>query len=612
MKKHSLSFVLVCVFWFFGTTPVLGASAESLDRIVSQIDSMFPPLEGVVVSVDRKILTLDLKQGQPIKQGDRLELIRFGRDIIHPVSKKKIGRKETDLGEVEIIEVRQNFSLAKLMDPTTLARASDGVRSPFNELTFVVATPRIETKKKTSDRDLLRIQLEEKLASHPRFQVPSFELDLWLLENNLSVQGLLTPKHLDQLSDQVKADYLLVSSVGSIKKKLVISYKLYSARTGRLEKQARILSEQLPGQRAKLASPRENQVQRSFLPPKEGLVKYVGKQEFLFKIVDLDVGDINGDGREELVVITPNRVIIYDYKNNRLKRVAQFKAENRNHTFLAVDVGDINKNGRDEIFVADHLGNDLSSFVLEAHRGKKKLQKIWDDVRLYFRIIRPFGRKPVLLTQAPGYNDPFHGPISKMEFRKDRYLPAKKLNLPTIYGTEFILYGLTLADINEDGKNEIVMLDKDGYLRVYSASGRVLVQSNESYGRDPRLIEVGVSEDAAGIVRVGDPVQYRGRLSFIRQGAKRYLVLPKIESAAGSLLPGVVVDPNSRMAFLNLTREGFEKSVEMRKQKGYLAGYGILKAQKNSPESLHMATVVEKRGFGGKTLSTIYTYLWQK
>ena len=201
MKKHSLSFVLVCVFWFFGTAPASGASVESLDRIVSQIDSMFPPLEGVVVSVDRQILTLDLKQGQPIKEGDHLKLIRFGKDIIHPVSKKKIGRKETDLGEVEIIEVRQNFSLAKLMNPTTLARASDGVRSPFNELTFVVATPRIKTKKKTIDSDLLRIRLEEKLASHPRFQVPSFELDLWLLENNLSAQGLLTPKRLGQLSD---------------------------------------------------------------------------------------------------------------------------------------------------------------------------------------------------------------------------------------------------------------------------------------------------------------------------------------------------------------------------------------------------------------------------
>ena len=238
MKKYHLLFLFV--FLLMGPSPLLGASIGGLDRVVSQIDSMFPPLEGVVVSVDRQILTLDLKQGQPIKPGDRLELIRFGRDIIHPVSKKKIGRKETDLGQVEVIEVRQNFSLAKLMNPTVLARPSDGIRSPFNELTFLVATPAIKTRK-SFDKDLLRIELEEKIASNSRFKVPTFELDLWLLENNLSVQGLLAPKQLSKLKSQVKADYLLVSSVDSIRKKLVLSYKLYSTRTGQLEKQAKIL-----------------------------------------------------------------------------------------------------------------------------------------------------------------------------------------------------------------------------------------------------------------------------------------------------------------------------------------------------------------------------------
>ena len=119
MNKHSLWFALICVFWFAGTAaPTLGASNASLDRIVAQIDSMFPPMEGVVVSIEKQILTLDLKQGQPIKPGDRLELIRFGADIIHPVSKKKIGRREIDLGKVEVIEVRRDFSLAKLINPT--------------------------------------------------------------------------------------------------------------------------------------------------------------------------------------------------------------------------------------------------------------------------------------------------------------------------------------------------------------------------------------------------------------------------------------------------------------------------------------------------------------
>ena len=144
MSKRSLWLALVCMFWF-AATPALGVSNASIDRIVAQIDAIFPPVEGVVVSIDKQTLILDLKQGQPVKPGDRLELIRFGADIIHPTSQKKIGRQETDLGKVEIIEVRRDFSLAKLVDPMIQVRAGDGIRSPFNKLTFLVVPPTIET-----------------------------------------------------------------------------------------------------------------------------------------------------------------------------------------------------------------------------------------------------------------------------------------------------------------------------------------------------------------------------------------------------------------------------------------------------------------------------------
>ena len=207
MNSRVISILSALLFCLAGAIPAGAASDTSLDRIVTQIESMFPPMEGVVVSIDKNTLILDLKQGQPIKQGDRLKLIRFGADIIHPVSKKKIGRKETDLGEVEVIEVRRDFSLARLMDPTVLARSGDGVRSAFNKLSFLVAPPAIETSKKI-DKDRLRLELEKKLADHPRFNVPVFELGLWLLENNLNVQNLLKQKNLNKLKNVQKRYYL--------------------------------------------------------------------------------------------------------------------------------------------------------------------------------------------------------------------------------------------------------------------------------------------------------------------------------------------------------------------------------------------------------------------
>ena len=75
-------------------------------------------------------------------------------------------------------------------------------------------------------------------------------------------------------------------------------------------------------------------------------------------------------------------------------------------------------------------------------------------------------------------------------------------------------------------------------------------------------------------------------------------------------MPGLMVDTHGSITFLKLTPEGFEKSSEIKKQKGYIAAYGLTKARKNDPKILHMAAV-EPKGLGGNTLSTIYTYFWK-
>ena len=120
----------------------------------------------------------------------RLKLIRYGRELFHPVTKKKIGRKETDLGEVEVLEVRKDFSRARALDPTILPKEGDGVRSPFQKLKFIVAPPQIKSKKKVN-ADRLRYNLESRLKKHPRFEVPSFDLGLWMVDKKLEYQSLL-------------------------------------------------------------------------------------------------------------------------------------------------------------------------------------------------------------------------------------------------------------------------------------------------------------------------------------------------------------------------------------------------------------------------------------
>ena len=591
-------------------------SDATLDRIVSQIESLYPPLEGYVIAVEGSGLTLDLKLGMPVKKGDRLKLIRYGRDLFHPVTKKKVGRKETDLGEVEILEVRKDFSHARSLDPTALPKEGDGVRSPFNKLAFIVAPPNIKPEKKI-DTDRLRLNLEKKLNQHPRFEVPAFDFGLWMADKKLNEISVLKPGNLRRLKRKIDADLILISNVRTIKGKMALSYKLVSAKDGSLQKQAKVLSGELPTKKA--GRERGAGPQNSF-DNKKKFFQFVNKEQFPYELVDFDVGDVTGDGVNEYILIDSYRVMVYRQQKGRLKKIGQKHLDKKFNHFLGVDVGDINGNGRDEIFVTNQKGDKLESFALELQRGKKRLKHVWKNANLYFRIIHPFGEKPTLLSQSPGFETPFLGPIKKVVFKNRRYIQGRKINSPDIHGTHFILYGLTQADLSGNKKKDTVILDNHYHLRVYSPNGKIIVKSDDYYGHDPRLIDVGVVDEGFGNLTPGttnagrgQPVRYKGRLQFVKNGRRRFLVLPKNYSMGSGLIEKMVIVENSGIAILSIDREGFERFYESNKQKGFLTAFKVVPRKDNTGADVHILRTDKDFALSKmiKGTSNFSTYFWK-
>ena len=606
-----MNFLCISIFKILFVTLILivpgkalAQSSASLDRMVSQIESLFPSLEGYVIAVEGSGLTLDLKQGMPVEPGDRLKLIRYGRELFHPVTKKKVGRKETDLGEVEVLEVRKDFSRARALDPTLLPKEGDGVRSSFQKLSLLVAPPQIKSKKKVN-ADRLRYNLESRLNKHPRFQVPSFDFGLWMIDEKLNIKSALKSRNLKKLHAKAEADFILIPSIRSVKGKMALNYKLVSAVDGSLKKQANIMSENLPTS----DTPREHRVrtQTSFKDKKD-LLKFIGKKNFSYEIVDFDVGDLNGDGENEFILIDRYRVMIFKSKKGYLRRIAQVKTRKSINHFLGVDVADINGNGRDEIFVTNQTDDKLSSFALEIKPKQKRLHYTWKDANLYFRILRPMGKRPILVSQGSGFQNPIKGPIKKIIYKSGKYRQGPELNTPTVYGNRFILYGLTQEDLNGNGTLETIILDDKFHMRVYSQNGDLVVKSDDYYGHDPRLIDVGVVEDIPGLSQ-GEPVRFKGRLEFVQLGINRYLVLPMNKTLGGGFLNRLVVVENSGLALLRLTGEGFEKAFESTKQKGFLSSFRVIPHKVGAGAGVHVLRVSENI-LTKAVQSTLTTYEW--
>ena len=582
--------------------------ADGIERMVSQIETLFPVLEGYVLSVKGDRVAIDLKRGQPVHPGQTLKLIRYGADITHPVTQKVIGREETDLGQIQIKEVRKDYSLARVITPGVQAQKGDGVRSVFKKVSILVA-PVQTSDEVTGNPQALALEIEEQFNHHNRFQVPTFDLSIWLLENEIPLSSLTQPENLARLRKQISSDAILLTQVRSIKTKTILSYHLVSSSDGSVLKEARVLIPPLSVAKAPI---REQRVQSDFRKD-NGPVNYIGKQEFDFKLVDFAVGDLTGNGDKEFVIIDDHRVMVYKYENKMFRKVGQLTLKENVDRFLSVDVADINGNGRDEIFVTNSRGNNLSSFVLEVVPGKKGLTRIWEDVNLYFRVLRDFDGPPILVSQNPGFERPFRSGIHEIHYNKGEYVIGEDLPLQSGDHPFLTLYGLAFGHLNSSKSKETLFLDSDYKLRVYSPGGRLLVSSDEYFGHDPRMINVRVHDVVEGMhnrPEESQPARFKGRLQLVKRNARKFLLLPKNHRAGGSLLDSLVIISDSSLVFFAVSEEGLGKVHETKKQTGYLAAFQVVDAEKGSGKQVHVANVSTHGFLSGKTVSTIYTYSW--
>lgn len=582
--------------------------ASGVERMVRQIETLFPVLEGYILSADGNQVVIDIKRGQSVTPGQTLKLIRYGNPITHPVTKKVVGHRETDLGQIKILEVRKDYSLAQVVTPGVQAHKGDGVRNIFKKVKLLVAPVQADPGV-AGNSQALGLEIETQFNRHIRFEVPEFDLGIWLLENEVSLSSLTRAENLERLRQKVMADSILFTRVRDIKGKTVLSYRLVSSSDGSVLKEARVLVHSLP------TSMPEQEVQSDFRSKeKKGPVRFVSKQDFEFELVDFAVGDLTGKGHKDYVIIDDHRVMIFRYQKGAFKKVGQIKLKKRVHQLISVDVADINGNGRDEIFVTDSLGDSLSSFVLESVPGKRGLTPIWENVNRYFRVLRDSGDPPLLISQRPGYEAPFKPGIQKMQPVNGGYSVDSEFSPPVGDYEDLNLYGLALGRITPSKSKETIFLDNNYHLRVYSPGGRLLVSSNEYFGHDPRLIEVGLKEQVAGTFidypDAPQPVRFKGRLQLIQHNARKFLLVPK-NHRTGSFLSKLVIVKNSSLVILGATPEGLEKVYETKKQRGYLAAFQVTDAATEGQKQIHVAHVVDHGGvFGEKKISTIYTYTW--
>jgi len=198
-------------------------------------------------------------------------------------------------------------------------------------------------------------------------------------------------------------------------------------------------------------------------------------QSFPFVVKGMAIGDLDGDGRNEVALIEERNLHIYRWEKIEFKLLKKIDG-GKLDKYLAVDVGDIDKDGKAEIFVTNFQGDRLSSFVVAYKEGDYRV--VSKGLDWYLRVVDWGEKGAVLLGQKMGYQQGFELPVFELGWDGKEYKKISKAELPKI----FSIYGF--APFIHEGKTEYLFIDSDFRLKLLDGKGKLIWKSRDDYGSD--------------------------------------------------------------------------------------------------------------------------------
>jgi TolB-like protein len=278
-----------------------------------------------------------------------------------------------------------------------------------------------------------------------------------------------------------------------------------------------------------------------------------------FEIVGLDVGDMDGDGQNELVLIDHRNVFIYRFQGNRLVQSQKISGR-RSDDYVSLDVADLDGNGKAEIYISNIIGDSMGSFVLEHVAGKFKALASGEN--WFFRIIKHPARGESLIGQRREISGSFTGYVYLLTLYKEKIIKGERFLL----FPKANIFNFTMGDMEGSGKIDTVLLAENGDLILIGPDGEVDWEEEGGYGGSPTFIQNRAEYN--GFHPEGELVFLSSRLLMYGMDSKgkQQLVLCRNELKTGRLFSRVRLFKSGRVLFLGKTGAG----LTIRRQTGTL------------------------------------------
>jgi len=300
------------------------------------------------------------------------------------------------------------------------------------------------------------------------------------------------------------------------------------------------------------------------------LVKSFRSKGVAGEAMDINVADLEGDGQEEILVLTSGALRLYRNDNGSFRMLATIDLPDHLR-YHAISMADMNNNGLQEIYISASNGDNPDSTVLEW--DGRKIKTLTDHVAWYLDTITAPDVAPMLVGQKGiSYEFP-GGDIYTLQFKTNgTIIPGKRLSLPK--GTT--IFNFTLADIDGDGNREILTISHSNHLQVFDADGTLRWTSPELIGASNKFFGTPTSTNNS-VEADNDTLWIHTRIAIAdldQDGVNDVLVgRNRVESVR--FMPNLRYFDGASLAAYQWKNGTMQSIWETRKLPGYLTNYQV-------------------------------------
>lgn len=430
-KMHYIKSIFLCFILFLLSSPSYAVS-DYFQSFKENILSYFPVINGKIMRLQDSELILDKGRKDGIRKGQRIIIFKETVPLIHPVTKQIIGKSEKIVGSAEIINVEEDFSLARILEGSDLQQS--------DSLLFKIPRSKVKVLFAQGNTEwAVGEAYYRELKNTERFE---------LIDAPVNVDDIET-----LLKDPKGADILLLLRPSKQNSTLKLSQELYWIRDRKFISSSEIDLSQVAiiELRKKYAS--------LIVPEGHTLLSF----RLSRSINRIATGNFDGISQNQILIASHREISLYLIDVD-LKLRSNFEIP-VGEDILWFDTGDIDRDGKDEIVITTKKEDRVISSII------KWMDEGFQEIaRLEGVFLRIYDSR--LIAQAYSISSGFDGEVFYIVPMNRTYQKLESLKLPVkanIY--DFYVFG------------EVVFKWEDeGFLSVYNNNGVPLWRSSEPMG----------------------------------------------------------------------------------------------------------------------------------